>query len=139
MEFNADRCQVRVVGSGSFAATMRRLRELHVAHQISFRDIAAFYDEGRLPDEHDRSLGCQRRIHYTQGQNEAASDDDLRKRPRCLTHIRPTVIELKLLSRTDPPGLFPSELSGRNIPQPSCSIGFKRFPKGSQNSFTATR
>lgn len=51
MEFNADRCQVRIVGSGILVATMRRLRELHVAHQISFRDIAAFYDEGRLPDD----------------------------------------------------------------------------------------
>ena len=51
MEFNADRCQVRLVGARSLVSTMRRLRELNVAHQISFRDIAAFYDEGRLPDD----------------------------------------------------------------------------------------
>jgi hypothetical protein len=51
MEFNADRCQVRVVGAGSLTATMRRLRELNVAHEISFRDIASFYEEGRLPDD----------------------------------------------------------------------------------------
>ena len=51
MEFNADRCQVRVVGVRSLKSTMRRLRELTVAHHISFRDIAAFYDEGRLPDD----------------------------------------------------------------------------------------
>lgn len=51
MEFNADRCQVRVVGTRSMATTMRRLRELSIAHEISFRDIAAFYEEGRLPDD----------------------------------------------------------------------------------------
>ena len=51
MEYNADRCQTRVVGFRSLASTMRRLRELGIAHQISFRDIAAFYGEGRLPDD----------------------------------------------------------------------------------------
>ena len=51
MEFNADRCQVRTVGSRTLASTMRRMRELSLAHQISFRDIAIFYDEGRLPDD----------------------------------------------------------------------------------------
>ena len=51
MEYNADRCQTRVVGFRSLASTMRRVRELGVAHQISFRDIAAFYGEGRLPDD----------------------------------------------------------------------------------------
>jgi Zn-dependent protease with chaperone function len=51
MEYNADRCQVRVVGFRSMASTLRRLRELGFAHQISFRDIAAFYGEGRLPDD----------------------------------------------------------------------------------------
>ncbi len=51
MEYNADRCQTRVVGFRSLASTMRRLRELAIAHQISFRDIAAFYGEGRLPDD----------------------------------------------------------------------------------------
>ena len=51
MEYNADRCQSLVVGFSSLASTMRRLRELGVAHQISFRDLAAFYGEGRLPDD----------------------------------------------------------------------------------------
>jgi Zn-dependent protease with chaperone function len=51
MEFNADRCQVRIVGSRTLASTMRRLRQLNLAHQSSFRDIAAFHDEGRLPDD----------------------------------------------------------------------------------------
>ena len=51
MEFNADKCQVRVVGARSLATTLRRLRELTLAHQISFRDIAEFYSEGRLPDD----------------------------------------------------------------------------------------
>lgn len=51
MEFNADRCQVRVVGTRSIASTMRRLRELSVAHEMTFRDLAEFYEEGRLPDD----------------------------------------------------------------------------------------
>lgn len=51
MEFHADTCQVRVVGAPALAATLRRLRELTLAQQISFRDIAAFYSEGRLPDD----------------------------------------------------------------------------------------
>ncbi len=51
MEYNADRCQTSVVGFRSLASTMHRLRELGVAHQISFRDISAFYGEGRLPDD----------------------------------------------------------------------------------------
>lgn len=50
MEFNADHCQVRAVGSRTMAATMWRLREMSLAHQVSFRDVAAFYEEGRLPD-----------------------------------------------------------------------------------------
>ncbi len=51
MEFNADRCQVRTVGSRTFGSTMWRMRELTVAHQSSMRDIAAFLGEGRLPDD----------------------------------------------------------------------------------------
>jgi Zn-dependent protease with chaperone function len=51
MEFNADRCQIRIVGSRTLASTLRRMRELSLAHQISFRDIAIFLDEGRLPDD----------------------------------------------------------------------------------------
>ncbi len=51
MEYNADRCQVRVVGNRAFTSTLRRLRELTIAHQISFRDVVAFYQEGRLPDD----------------------------------------------------------------------------------------
>lgn len=50
MELNADRCEVRTVGARVFASTLWRIRQLTVAHQLSFRDVAAFYDEGRLPD-----------------------------------------------------------------------------------------
>ena len=50
MEFNADRCQVRTVGSKAHASTFWKMRQLHVAQQISLNDIKAFWDEGRLPD-----------------------------------------------------------------------------------------
>ncbi|WP_010583498.1 M48 family metallopeptidase [Schlesneria paludicola] len=50
MEFSADRCEVRTVGATTLASTLRRLRELRLAHQTSLRDIAAFLEEGRLPD-----------------------------------------------------------------------------------------
>ena len=50
MEFNADLCQVRTIGTRTFASTMWRMRQLTVAHQMSLRDIASFYAEGRLPD-----------------------------------------------------------------------------------------
>lgn len=51
MEFNADRCEVRTVGQRTHAATLWRLRQLTVAHELSFMDVAAFYQEGRLPDD----------------------------------------------------------------------------------------
>lgn len=50
MEFSADRCQIRAVGSRTMSATLWRLREMSLAHQVSFRDVAAFHEEGRLPD-----------------------------------------------------------------------------------------
>lgn len=51
MEFSADRCEVHAVGAATHAATLRRLRELKLAHQTSLRDIASFLEEGRLPDD----------------------------------------------------------------------------------------
>lgn len=50
MEFNADRCEARAVGAATFKSTLWRMRKLSVAHQMSFRDVAMFFDEGRLPD-----------------------------------------------------------------------------------------
>lgn len=51
MEFNADRCEVRMVGPRTLAATLWRMRQLSVAHQLSFLDVVSFYQEGRLPDD----------------------------------------------------------------------------------------
>ena len=51
MELNADRCEVRTVGSRTLGATLWRMRQLSVAHEMAFMDVAAFYREGRLPDD----------------------------------------------------------------------------------------
>ena len=51
MEYNADRCQIRVVGTRTHAASFWKLRQLSVAQQMSVRDLMTFWDEGRLPDD----------------------------------------------------------------------------------------
>jgi len=50
MEFHADCCEARIVGTRTFCETIWQSRQLSVAHQMSFRDIQDFHREGRLPD-----------------------------------------------------------------------------------------
>ena len=134
MEFNADRCQVRVVGSGSFAATMRRLRELHVAHQISFRDIAAFYDEGRLPD--DMIALSVANVGFITPKVKTKLRQMMIEETTALFDTHPSDrdrIEAAELDRS--PGLFPSELSGRNIPATVLFDRFQEISKGVTEQF----
>lgn len=51
MEYDADRYEARLAGSGSFEATMRRLTELGVAASGAHADLGDFWAEGRLPDD----------------------------------------------------------------------------------------
>jgi hypothetical protein len=50
MEFDADRYEVRLVGSDAFESTFRRLVELSVANDKAHSDLSGFYREGRLGD-----------------------------------------------------------------------------------------
>ena len=51
MELNADQYEVRTVGYQTMSRTIWNLRLLSLAHQYALRDIAAFSEEGRLPDD----------------------------------------------------------------------------------------
>jgi Zn-dependent protease with chaperone function len=56
MEFNADKYQTRLVGSGAFESTMRQIQLLDVASQAAFADLRNFYRDGRLADDLPRLI-----------------------------------------------------------------------------------
>ncbi|HEY1067759.1 MAG TPA: M48 family metallopeptidase, partial [Pirellulales bacterium] len=56
MEFDADRYEARLAGSGTFAETSKRLRVLGIAHEKSIDDLTEFFREGRLGDDLPRLI-----------------------------------------------------------------------------------
>ena len=51
MEFDADRYETRMVGSGTFEETMARLTDLGLASQAAHSDLVESWRERRLPDD----------------------------------------------------------------------------------------
>ncbi|HRW09629.1 MAG TPA: M48 family metallopeptidase [Caldilineaceae bacterium] len=50
MEFDADRHEIRLVGSAAFESTMRQIVKLSIAARGAHADLGDFYREGRLGD-----------------------------------------------------------------------------------------
>jgi hypothetical protein len=64
MEFDADRHETRLAGSGAFEQTARQLNLLNVAAQGAYADLREFYREGRLGDDLPRLI-VSRMAHIT--------------------------------------------------------------------------
>ncbi len=56
MEFDADRYEIRLVGSATFASTTRRLRLLNYAARQTYEDLREIWSDGRLVDNFPRYL-----------------------------------------------------------------------------------
>lgn len=56
MEFDADRYETRLAGSGAFEQTARQLHVLNFAAQGAYADLREFYREGRLGDDLPRLI-----------------------------------------------------------------------------------
>ena len=54
MEYDADRYEARVAGSGEFAATAQRLAVLGVGQHIAMNDLQRYWRERKLPDQFAR-------------------------------------------------------------------------------------
>ncbi|MFO0971922.1 MAG: M48 family metalloprotease [Phycisphaerae bacterium] len=56
-EYDADACEIAVIGSAEFVATMRRLPQIHVAFERVLSDAVVSWQERRVPDNLPSLIG----------------------------------------------------------------------------------
>ena len=129
MEFNADRCQVRIVGAKSLKSTLWRLRELNVAHQISLRDIASFYAEGRLPD--DLIALSVANVEFITPKIKTKLRQMMNDEQTAMFDSHPSDKDrIRSAAEDGSPGIFQSGTLPENLP---ASVLFTRFPEISKS------
>ncbi|WP_397571792.1 M48 family metallopeptidase [Schlesneria sp. T3-172] len=134
MEFNADRCEVRMVGAKALASAMRRLRELDVAQQTSLRDISAFYDEGRLPD--DIIALSVANAGFITPRVKSKIREMMTQQKSSLLDTHPSDRDRILAAERDgSPGQFPREISGEKFPATILFDRFREISKGVTEQF----
>jgi hypothetical protein len=109
MEFDADRFETRLAGSGAFEQTARQLHALNVAAQGAYADLREFYREGRLGDDLPRLIMA--RASQLSPEIKKAIDKDIAMRKTGMFDTHPCDGDrIVAAKREDVDGVFQVEL-----------------------------